>query len=147
MRHNGVMPLIDNVLQIRIMLVAIVGVMLLGPMRVDAQELGGNGFEAMLAGFDQRAERAQNLLRSGTDDGPIAVQRNLDEMRRTIARDRDRAARLVASGTFQTRYLNAQIDGLGALPADGASEPSPIADRRQALEERLARAMLPLFEL
>ena len=147
MRHNEVMPLIDNVLQIRIMLVAIVGVMLLGPMRVDAQELGGNGFEVMLAGFDQRAERAQDLLRSGTDGGPIAVQRNLDEMRRTIARDRDRAARLVASGTFETRFLNAQIDGLGALPADGASEPSPIADRRQALEERLARAMLPLFEL
>ncbi|GAB5349219.1 hypothetical protein TMRO357_02895 [Alteriqipengyuania sp. 357] len=127
--------------------VVLVGTLLLIPGAAIAQASDGRSFEAMLSGFDQRAERARALLRDREESQSLVYQRELADMRSTLAADRDRAAELVARGTFQTRLLDAQIDALGAPPADGETEPSPIADRRSALEDRQAGAMQPLLDL
>ena len=127
--------------------VVLVGSLLLVPGAAIAQASSGSSFETMLSGLDQRAERSRALLRDREESQSLAYQRELADMRSTLAADRDRAAELVARGTFQTRLLDAQIDALGAPPPDGETEPSPIADRRSALEERQARAMQPLLDL
>lgn len=127
--------------------VMLVGALLLVPVAAAAQEADGSEFDSLLSNFDQRAERAWALLREREENHSLAYQRELADMRSAIAADRGRAAALIARGTFQTRLLDTQIDALGAPPRDGEIEPSPIADRRSALEERLALAMQPLLDL
>jgi len=48
-----------------------------------------------------------------------------------------------ASNSVQIEALEAQIDALGALPADGAAEPAAVATRREALESAMQEALAP----
>ena len=95
-----------------------------------------------VAAWGALAERAEETLETGR-----ASDRAMDQLRAEIATFRERF--LSAQGANKTRIdtLQAQIDGLGPLPAEGEpAEPEEIAIRRAELMEQLARITVPRRE-
>lgn len=88
--------------------------------------------------WEQEAVRAENLIAAGT-----ASTAFLENLRITLANWR--AVFLAAQNANAERIatLQAQIEALGPIPAEGEAEPAAIADRRAALTAQMAQAQLP----
>jgi small-conductance mechanosensitive channel len=90
------------------------------------------------AEWERAADRAEEVLAN-----PDADSRVLDSLRAQIVDWR--AAFLVAQNTNSTRIatLRDQIAALGPVPAEGETEASEIAQRRQQLSDQLVRLQAP----
>ncbi|WP_230280061.1 mechanosensitive ion channel family protein [Croceicoccus sp. Ery15] len=103
--------------------------------------------EAMFAGFDDNAARARALLLTPADDFSSDETAKLNEVRRQLAADRDKANGFAEQGTTASRVLKAQIAALGPEPADGENEPEAVTERRKQLETELGKVLAPTFRL
>jgi potassium-dependent mechanosensitive channel len=90
------------------------------------------------AEWERAADRAEDVLAN-----PDADSRVLDALRAQIVDWR--AAFLVAQNTNSTRLttLRDQIAALGPVPAEGETEATEIAQRRQQLSDQLVRLQAP----
>ena len=90
------------------------------------------------AEWERAADRAEEVLANPDADGRV-----LDALRAQIVDWR--AAFLVAQNTNSTRIatLRDQIAALGPVPAEGETEASEIAQRRQQLADQLVRLQAP----
>jgi small-conductance mechanosensitive channel len=90
------------------------------------------------AAWETEAARAENLI-----DAATASTAFLENLRTALVGWRSRF--LVAQDANAARIdtLQAQIDALGTMPADGAAEPPAIAERRATLMAQRAEAQVP----
>lgn len=90
------------------------------------------------AAFEEVANSAEGLI-----DGQLVSDARLEEARQELSDWRARLldAQNVNAGVIER--LQAQIDALGAPPADGQTEPAEIAQRRDELNRQLAEAQVP----
>lgn len=88
--------------------------------------------------WEVEAVRAENLIAAGT-----ASTAFLENLRVTLANWRTRFLTSQDANAARIATLQAQIDALGPLPAEGETEPAAIAERRAALTEQMAQAQLP----
>ena len=84
------------------------------------------------------AEGAERLIEDGT-----AATVVLQTQRNDLARWRAQFLAADTANSERTATIQAQIDALGPAPAEGESEPDPIAERRAILQDRLAEAQVP----
>nr|WP_246543837.1 mechanosensitive ion channel domain-containing protein [Novosphingobium profundi] len=98
--------------------------------------------------FDAHARAAESALRSRPDpDAAGSEASRLHDLRQLLAADREKAIALAARGSLELRVLNAQIDALGPLPEEGASEPKSVAEQRARLGDQLSAQMRPALAL
>lgn len=90
------------------------------------------------AAWDKAAKAADETIAD-----PATSEVELEALRREIVPQRERflAAQSINSARLGT--IRSQIEALGAAPADGATEPKDIADRRAALNKELAVLQAP----
>lgn len=88
--------------------------------------------------WETLADRADPVIAD-----PAVSEADLEALRREIVTWRERF--LAAQGINSSRLatIRAQIEALGAAPADGAVEPKDIADRRADLTEQLSVLQAP----
>lgn len=89
--------------------------------------------------WESVAVRAEGAIASG-----LASSQAFESLRSEVVVWRERFLRGQGSSAERIRTLRAQIDALGAPPADGETEAPEIADRRAALNTRLAEALAPV---
>ncbi|MEO4040790.1 DUF3772 domain-containing protein [Hoeflea sp. CAU 1731] len=90
--------------------------------------------------WDETAKEAEEIL----EDGVADIQ-TLEQLRATIAGQRDEAFKRTQAGSVNVRALQAQLDALGPAPAEGAEEPAGIATERSRLREAIAAANRPIL--
>jgi small-conductance mechanosensitive channel len=90
------------------------------------------------AAWETDASRAENLIEAGT-----ASTAFLTNLRATLAGWRARFLTAQDANAARIATIQAQINALGPAPAEGATEPDTIAERRSALNDRLAEAQVP----
>ncbi|MDG3040019.1 DUF3772 domain-containing protein [Roseicyclus marinus] len=88
--------------------------------------------------WEAAATRAENLIAAGT-----ASTAFLANLRSTLAEWRARFLQGQTANATRIDTIQAQINALGPAPAEGASEPAAIAERRAQLTEQLAAAQVP----
>ena len=84
------------------------------------------------------ATRAENIIAAGT-----ASTAFLTNLRATLVGWRARFLEGQSANATRIDTIQAQINALGPPPAEGASEPVAIADRRAQLADQLAEAQVP----
>jgi len=102
---------------------------------------------ALFDRFEANARKARALLQTPATDLSATAQSQINELRQALAADRDLAARLAEEGSTASRILEAQIDALGPVPAEGESEPETVTARREALKEQLGAVSAPALRL
>ncbi|NKX46137.1 DUF3772 domain-containing protein [Roseicyclus persicicus] len=90
------------------------------------------------AAWEEAATRAENLIEAQT-----ASTAFLTNLRATLVNWRARFLAAQNANATRIATIQAQIDALGAPPAEGATEPAQIAERRTALTQQLADAQVP----
>lgn len=88
--------------------------------------------------WEADASRAENIIAAGT-----ASTAFLTNLRATLAGWRGRFLEAQNSNASRIETIQAQITALGPPPAEGASEPQAIAERRAALGAQLSEAQVP----
>ncbi|WP_102107394.1 DUF3772 domain-containing protein [Oceaniglobus roseus] len=89
--------------------------------------------------WERLAERAETTLEDGE-----ATDLALEQLRAEIAQYRENFLAAQSSGQARVDTLQAQIDALGPLPAEGAPpEAADIAARRAELNEQMQRLLAP----
>ncbi|MCU4654509.1 DUF3772 domain-containing protein [Roseibacterium sp. SDUM158016] len=101
-----------------------------------AQATGPEGID--YDSWETEATRIENLLESGTASSAFFTN-----LRQTLVDWRARFVSAETANAARIDTIEAQIEALGPLPADGSPEPAAIADRRSSLDEQLARARTP----
>lgn len=114
--------------------------------RIEEQERDP-AVEELFEQFEANAKEARAVLDEDTQDLSIQGRSRLALVRAKLARDRDLADAMATSGSLDTRILQARIDALGPLPADGESEPAYITERREELTARLGEIQQPVMRL
>lgn len=97
--------------------------------------------------FDANAADARALLREPANDLSTEAMGRLNDLRQKLAADRDLTARLAEEGSTASRILEAQIEALGPIPAEGETEPETVTNRREALRNRLGEISAPGMKL
>jgi potassium-dependent mechanosensitive channel len=90
------------------------------------------------AGFGAVAAAAEARLVDGTTSDA-----DLEAERATLAGWRSQFLAAESANRTTIQRLQAQIDALGPVPAEGASEPSEIAERRSELARQMGEAQVP----
>lgn len=90
------------------------------------------------AAWERDAARAEALVEGGQ-----ASTAFLENLRADLVAWRARFLAAQSTNSARIDTIMAQIEALGAEPADGESEPAALAQRRSELAERLAEAQLP----
>lgn len=84
--------------------------------------------------------RAEQLL-----DQPQVDQSVLEAQRGLVADQRTLLRALSTQDSVEARALQAQLDALGPPPADGSSEAATVTQRRQELQDAIAKANAPVL--
>ncbi|MCC1492282.1 DUF3772 domain-containing protein [Cognatishimia sp. F0-27] len=87
------------------------------------------------------ASRAESVLVDGE-----ASSEALEELRSNIATFRDKFLEAQEINADRIATLQAQIDALGPVPEEGATEPEEIAQRRAELNDQLAALRAPVVQ-
>lgn len=103
--------------------------------------------DKLFAEFKANAAEAREVLKTDTEDLSVQNRTELSAVRAKLARDRDLADMLATRGSLDTRILQARIEALGPVPADGESEPAFITERREELTKRLGTLQQPILRL
>ncbi|WP_284266098.1 DUF3772 domain-containing protein [Roseicyclus amphidinii] len=98
----------------------------------------GQGAPIDYAAWESDATRAENLIEAGT-----ASTAFLTNLRATLSDWRARFLAAQDANAARISTIEAQIAALGPPPADGATEPQAIAERRASLNAQLAEAQVP----
>ena len=95
--------------------------------------------EEPYATWENTAAVAQDVLeeRKASTDA-------LEKLRGRLVEHRKAAFEIAESGSVKVRTLQAQLDALGAPPAEGETETEEVAARRTELSKALATANLPI---
>lgn len=96
--------------------------------------------EDQLADWQRNAERAAQVL----DEGAASADA-LEDLRASLAEDRDAAFSVVRTGSVAVDALGAQLDALGPAPEAGLAEAEDIAARRAEISQALSVARRPLL--
>ena len=96
--------------------------------------------EDQLADWQRNAERAAQVL----DEGAASADA-LEDLRASLAEDRDAAFAVVRTGSVAVDALGAQLDALGPAPEAGLAEAEDIAARRTEISQALSVARRPLL--
>ena len=88
--------------------------------------------------WEEVASRAEQVL--GDDDAEDSA---LEALRQSVVEWRERFLSGQSHNAPRIDTLQAQIDALGPLPAEGETEPEDIATRRESLNEQLAELQAP----
>jgi len=88
--------------------------------------------------WEADAQRAERVLAAGT-----ASTAFLSNLRSMLVDWRARFLTAQSANASRIETLQAQITALGAAPAEGATEPASIAERRAELAAQLAEAQVP----
>jgi small-conductance mechanosensitive channel len=88
--------------------------------------------------WEAEAARAENLLEAGT-----ASTAFFENLRATLVEWRSRFLAAETANSARIETIRAQIEALGPPPEEGATEPDGIAERREDLNDQLARAQEP----
>ncbi|MBY6200163.1 DUF3772 domain-containing protein [Maritalea mobilis] len=91
--------------------------------------------------WESEATRIENLLEAGT-----ASTAFFENLRETLVNWRARFLDAESANSTRINTLQAQIDALGAPPAEGETEPDAIAQRRATLNTQLQEAQVPRVE-
>lgn len=103
--------------------------------------------DSLFAEFKTNADEARAILKENASDYSVQNRTKLSQIRARLARDRDLADALATRGSLDTRILQARIDALGPPPAEGASEPAFMTERREELTKRLGTIQQPILRL
>ena len=71
----------------------------------------------------------------------------LQQLRGALGVRREQARAIADAGTLDSRIIEAQIESLGPLPAEGETEPTATSKRREILSERLSEELGPMLVL
>lgn len=131
---------------LRAIVLALVAWLVVVPAVSFAQVIGPQLPETVIEGvpdytaWDRVATRAERSLESG------AVSTfALDRLRAELAGWRDQFLDAQSLNSSRIGTVRAQLDALGAAPADGATEPMPISSRRSELAGQLDRLRSPVI--
>lgn len=119
---------------------ALATALLLLAVPLAAQEEQQDEFAALVADWNETAERAEEALRNAR-----ASNEALENLRADVAADRTEALAIIERGNIETLTLKARLDPLGPPPGEGSEEPEAVASQRQALNEALAEANAPVL--
>ena len=97
-------------------------------------------FNEPFSTWDKTAAEAQRLLEL---DSP--TESVLEQLRKTLALQRDAAFDLSEKGSLAARALQAQLDALGPPPPEGETEAEEIAERRLEIKKQLSTANAPIL--
>jgi len=103
--------------------------------------------DTILSGFEANAAKAREILRSGGTNLSVQHRTELSQIRAALASDRDRAEAMIERGSLEAKILSARIDAVGPEPAEGASEPAYVTQRREKLTEKLGAMEQPIMRL
>lgn len=84
------------------------------------------------------AERAETVIEAGRASTPA-----MEDLRLQLTESRSVFSDAQTTNADRITTIQDQIQGLGALPEDGQSEPTEITDRRAELDEQLKKAQAP----
>lgn len=89
------------------------------------------------------------LAATALEQDEVSLDRKvrLEDLRKLLAADRDQARAIADARSLGVRLIEAQIDALGPLPAEGQTEPRAVTNRREMLDERLSQQLFPLLEI
>ncbi|GKX33948.1 MAG: mechanosensitive ion channel protein MscS [Rhizobiaceae bacterium MnEN-MB40S] len=96
--------------------------------------------DPVYATWDATAQKAEEVLQEGDAD----IQ-TLEQLRETLAKQRDAAFERTQVGSVNVRALQAQLDALGPAPAEGEEETAEVAAERSRLREAIAAANRPIL--
>lgn len=94
--------------------------------------------------WNRTATQVETALRLAAQNPDVISRDDWQALREQLASERDAALALVERGNVDTRIARAQLATIGSPPAEGESEPAPVAERRQQLNARLAAAQAPI---
>ncbi|PWK62419.1 DUF3772 domain-containing protein [Roseicyclus mahoneyensis] len=114
-----------------------------GPLSAQAQQAPAGAVPETNGSIDYSAwqsdaQRAETLIEAG-----IASTAFLTNLRGNLVGWRARFLAAQGANASRIETIQAQITALGAPPAEGASEPATIAERRTELAAQLAEAQVP----
>ncbi|MEO8531287.1 MAG: DUF3772 domain-containing protein, partial [Deltaproteobacteria bacterium] len=111
------------------------------PHGAAAQNAQNTASNTEAEGWDATARRAEEAISSGG-----ASVTALESLLAELIVQRDDLATRIDRGSIRSQGLRAELDALGPLPENGATEPDRIIARRVALNNEIAEADAPLID-
>ena len=134
MRYRSVFPILALIVAFGVMAAPPVAAQSQPPIAAAGPSTGAIDYAA----WETQAARAENLIAAAT-----ASTAFLENLRGTLVGWRSRFLAAQDANAARIATIQAQIDALGPAPADGASQPAAIAERRAALTVQMAEAQVP----
>ncbi|WP_395392912.1 DUF3772 domain-containing protein [Novosphingobium sp. BL-8A] len=99
-----------------------------------------------VAKFNADAAQAQAVLAKPIGNYDYYGVHQLNKLRDRLAADRDLARQIADRSNLDARIIQAQIAALGAVPAEGKTEPGAITARRKELDAQLSVKLAPVLD-